>query len=181
MGSIFVRRLNYGPAGASEFNDVMAAGLYLKNRSDVDGKRIGCWGGSWGGYLTALALARTSDLFAAGVDLHGVFDWGLILPNLSPDNASPEHMKKAQLAFSSSPAASISTWRSPVLMIHGDDDRNAPFAETVQQAAALRNQGVDFEELIFPDEIHQLLLHRTWVRVFAAMTDFLDRKLAKER
>ena len=177
-GLNFREALNYGPAGASEFNDVMAAGLYLKNRSDVDGKRIGCWGGSWGGYLTALALARASDLFAAGVDLHGVYDWGLILPDLNPESASPEHMKKAQLAFSSSPIASLSTWRSPVLMIHGDDDRNAPFAETVQQAADLRKQGVDFEELIFPDEIHQLLLHRTWVQVFAAMTDFLDRKLA---
>jgi dipeptidyl aminopeptidase/acylaminoacyl peptidase len=180
-GLNFREALNYGPAGASEFNDVMGAGQYLKSRSDVDGKRIGCWGGSWGGYLTALALARASDLYAAGVDLHGVYDWGVILPELDPDSASPEHMKKAQVAFSSSPAASISTWRSPVLMIHGDDDRNAPFAETVQQAAALRDHGVDFEELIFPDEIHQILLRRNWLRAYAAMADFLDRKLVKKQ
>ncbi len=176
-GLDFREALNYGPAGASEFNDAMGAGLYLKNRSDVDGKRIGCWGGSWGGYLTALALARTSDLFAAGVDLHGVFDWGSILPELSPDTASPEHMRKAQIAYSSSPVASISTWRSPVLMIHGDDDRNAPFAETVQQAEALRKQGIDYEELIFPDEIHGFLLRRTWLRTFEATEDFFSRKL----
>jgi dipeptidyl aminopeptidase/acylaminoacyl peptidase len=176
-GLNFREALNYGPAGASEFDDVMGAGLYLKSRSDVDGKRIGCWGGSWGGYLTALALARASDLYAAGVDLHGVYDWGLILPALSPDSASPEHMAKAQLAFASSPIASISTWRSPVLMIHGDDDRNAPFVETVQQAEALRKQGVDFEELILPDEVHSFLLRRNWLRTFAVMEDFFDRKL----
>jgi dipeptidyl aminopeptidase/acylaminoacyl peptidase len=180
-GLNFREALNYGPAGASEFKDAKAAGLYLKSRGDVDGKRIACWGGSWGGYLTALALARESDLFAAGVDLHGVYDWGLLLPELNPENASPEHREKAQLAFSSSPIASISTWRSPVLMIHGDDDRNAPFAETVQQAEALRKHGVDFEELILPDEIHGFLLRRTWLRVYAAMDDFLDRKLIKEQ
>jgi dipeptidyl aminopeptidase/acylaminoacyl peptidase len=179
-GFNFREALNYGPAGASEFNDVMGAALYLRSRSDVDGKRIGCWGGSWGGYLTALALARGSDLFAAGVDLHGIYDWGMILPELSPASASPEHLREAQIAFSSSPIASISSWRSPVLMIHGDDDRNAPFAETVQQAEALRKQGVDFEELIFPDEVHSFLLQRNWSRVYAAMTDFLDRKLIKE-
>jgi dipeptidyl aminopeptidase/acylaminoacyl peptidase len=180
-GFDFREALNYGPAGASEFNDALGAGLYLKSRSDVDGKRIGCWGGSWGGYLTALALARTSDLFVAGVDLHGVFDWGAILPELNPDSASPEHMRKAQLAYYSSPIASISTWRSPVLMIHGDDDRNAPFAETVQQAEALRKRGVDFDELIFPDEIHGFLLRRTWLQTFEAMEDFFNRKLVRKQ
>jgi len=47
----------------------------LQDRNDVDAKRIGLWGGSYGGYLTALGLGRNSDLFAAGVDLHGVHDW----------------------------------------------------------------------------------------------------------
>ena len=73
--------------------------------------------------------------------------------------------------------ASIKTWRSPVLLIQGDDDRNVPFAETVQLAEALRRQHVDFEELVFPDEIHDFLLRRSWVHAYAAGADFLDRKL----
>ncbi len=76
-GMKFREALHYGATGASEFNDVMAAGLFLRNRADVDGARIGLWGGSYGGYLTALGLARASDLFAAGVDFHGVHDWNL--------------------------------------------------------------------------------------------------------
>ncbi len=91
-GLDFREALNYGAAGASEFNDVQGAGLYLRNRADVDGARIGVWGGSYGGYLTALALARASDLFAAGVDFHGVHDWNLELGNWQPDynpNADP--------------------------------------------------------------------------------------------
>src|SRR5208283_5973440 len=70
-GMKFREALNYGATGASEYNDVVGAGLYLKNRPDVDPTRIGLWGGSYGGYLTALGLARASNLFAAGVDFHG--------------------------------------------------------------------------------------------------------------
>jgi dipeptidyl aminopeptidase/acylaminoacyl peptidase len=176
-GLNFREALNYGADGASEFNDVMGAGVYLRNRPDVDGKRIACWGGSYGGYLTALALARASDLFAAGVDMHGVHDWNLEIPTFTPSYDPKEHTDFARLAFESSPIASVSTWRSPVLLIHGDDDRNVPFAETVQLVEALRHQGVEFEELIFPDEIHDLLLRRDWVRAYKAGADFLDRKV----
>jgi dipeptidyl aminopeptidase/acylaminoacyl peptidase len=178
-GLNFREALNYGASGASEFNDVMGGGLYLKGRSDVDGTRIGSWGGSYGGYLTALALARASNLFAAGVDMHGVHDWNVELPTFSPNYDPREHAEIARLAFESSPISSVSTWRSPVLLIHGDDDRNVPFAETELLVDALRRQKVEFEELIFPDEIHDFLLRRDWVRAYAASAEFLGRKLSK--
>ena len=76
-GTDFREAPDYGPTGASEYNDVMAAGAYLRSRADVDPARIGVWGGSYGGYLTALALARASNMFAAGVDIAGVHDWNL--------------------------------------------------------------------------------------------------------
>src|SRR3989454_44339 len=79
-GMEFREAIDYGAQGASEFNDVLGAGLYLRSRGDVDPSRIGLWGGSYGGYLTALGLARASDLFAAGVDLHGVHDWNTQIP-----------------------------------------------------------------------------------------------------
>jgi dipeptidyl aminopeptidase/acylaminoacyl peptidase len=75
--------------------------------------------------------------------------------------------------------SSVSTWRSPVLLIHGDDDRNVPFAQTEMLVDALRRQKVDFEELIFPDEIHDLLLRRDWVNAYKASADFLGRKLTQ--
>jgi dipeptidyl aminopeptidase/acylaminoacyl peptidase len=176
-GLDFREALNYGADGASEFNDVMGAGLYMRSRPDVDGAKIAAWGGSYGGYLTALALARASDLYAAGVDMHGVHDWNLEMPTFVPGYDPSKREAIARLAFESSPMSSISTWRSPVLLIQGDDDRNVPFAETVQLAEALRRQHVDFEELVFPDEIHDFLLRRSWVRAYSAGADFLDRKL----
>jgi len=176
-GLNFREALNYGADGASEFNDVMGAGVYLRSRPDVDGARIAAWGGSYGGYLTALALSRASDLFAAGVDMHGVHDWNLEMPTFVPNYDPQERADIARRAFESSPMSSIKTWRSPVLLIQGDDDRNVPFAETVQLAEALRRQHVEFEELVFPDEIHDFLLRRSWVHAYAASADFLDRKL----
>ena len=177
---------NYGASGASEFNDVEGAGLYLKARPDVDPARIGLWGGSYGGYLTALGLARASSLFAAGVDFHGVHDW--TIRNAANANAGTTasadpaaeaaRQEAARVAFESSPMASIRTWRSPVLLIHGDDDRNVNFTETVTLAAALRRQGVAFEQLIIPDEIHGFLRHQSWLRAYRAAADFLQRKLA---
>jgi dipeptidyl aminopeptidase/acylaminoacyl peptidase len=172
-GLDFREALNYGATGASEFNDVMGAGLYLRSRPDVDPKRIGLWGGSYGGYLTALGLARASDLFAVGVDFHGVHDWSgeLTSDGLMLDAAT------ARLALESSPLASVSTWRSPVLLIHGDDDRNVPFHQTVALVEALRKQHVEFQELIFPDEIHGFLTEKRWIQAYHATADFLGKHL----
>jgi dipeptidyl aminopeptidase/acylaminoacyl peptidase len=160
--------------GASEYQDVVAAGKYLQARPDVDPSHVGLWGGSYGGYLTALGLARNSDIFAAGVDFHGVHDWPT--DNWDGKNISPELTK---LAHDSSPVSSVDRWKSPVLFIHGDDDRNVYFTQTVDLVARLRERGVHIEQLVFPDEIHDFLLHHSWLKAYSATVDFFDRALAK--
>ena len=178
-GLDFREALHYGAQGASEFNDVMGAGVYLRTRADVDGAKIGLWGGSYGGYLTALGLARASDLFAAGVDLHGVHDWNTEIQNWVTEYDPAKQADVARVAFESSPIASVSDWRSPVLLIHGDDDRNVQFSQSVELAGALRARGVQVEQLIFPDEIHDFLLHADWLRGYKAAVDFFQRKLGR--
>lgn len=174
-GLDFREAANYGPKGASEFRDVEGGGLYLRGRSDVDPNLIGIWGGSWGGYLTALALARASDLFVAGVDMSGVHDWNIDHPdNFSISDTDPDPNARWRLAWESSPLSAIRTWRSPVLLVQGDDDRDVPFLQTVQLAAALSRQKVDFQELIFPDEVHDFLLHRHWVEAYRATAAFFN-------
>jgi dipeptidyl aminopeptidase/acylaminoacyl peptidase len=179
-GLNFREALDYGATGGSEYNDVQGAGLFLRARTDVDSSRIGAWGGSYGGYLTALALARSSDLFSAGVDMHGVHDWNLEWETFVPGWRILKDQEARRLAFTSSPMAYESTWRSPVLLIQGDDDRNVAFSQTVQLAEDLRKQGVDVEQLIFPDEVHDFLLHRNWLAAYTASFDFFTRKLARK-
>ncbi len=169
-GMNFREAPQFGASGASDFNDVQGAAQYLRSRADVDPTRIGAWGGSYGGFLTALALARAGDIYRAGVDLHGVHNWAteLSIPPTEPDYKT---------AFDASPMNYVSGWRSPVLLIAGDDDRNVQFNQTVMLASALRRQKVQVEELIFPDEVHAFLLYRSWLNAFQAAAAFLDRKL----
>lgn len=178
-GMEFREALNYGAAGCSEYNDVTGAGIYLKNRPDVDAKKIGLWGGSYGGYLTAMGLARSSDLFAAGVDIHGVHDENQSIKNFIPSYNHLEHPDEARLALLSSPMHYLDGWRSPVLVIHGDDDRNVNFYQTVMLVRELRKRNVETEQLVFPDEVHSFLTYQHWLQAYQATIDFFERKLKK--
>ncbi len=165
-------------AGASEYRDVLAGGRWLAARADVDPARIGIWGGSWGGYLTALALARNSDLFAAGVDFHGVHT--MVRPvekTLSPEAEATAR----QLQWQSSPMGSIATWRSPVLLIHGDDDKNVDFPQSLLLARELTARHVPFHELVFPGERHEFFRYADWLASYRAADAFLDRTLMKKQ
>jgi dipeptidyl aminopeptidase/acylaminoacyl peptidase len=170
--------------GAAEYQDVVAGAKFLQTLDNVDPQRIGLWGGSYGGFLTAMGLARNSDIFKAGVDFHGVHDWATFLPMWSEEaeaknaGVAPDVKEARELAFKSSPVASIANWRSPVLLIHGDDDRNVPFQQTTDLVEKLRAQKVAFDELIIPDEIHDLLRWSDWVRAYRATAEFFDRRLA---
>lgn len=176
-GRDFREALNYGSGGASEFADVLGAGLYMRGRGDVDPARIGLWGGSYGGYLTAMGLSRASDLFAAGVDIHGVHDWNVGIRTFVPSYNTLEQPDSAALAFRSSPMSSLDGWKSPVLVIHGDDDRNVSFIETVRLVEALRTRGVHVEQLVFPDEVHSFLLFANRVAALRATGEFFERML----
>lgn len=179
-GFDFHRPRAAGAQGASEYQDILAAGHYLRSLANVDPKRIGVYGGSYGGYLTALALARNSDVFAAGVDIHGVHDFTAERARamLAPDYEKPPDVQKAlDIAWASSPVSSIATWRSPVLLIHADDDRNVRFSQTVDLVQRLTKAGVSFEEIVIPDDTHHFLRHSNWLRVNAATAEFFERKL----
>jgi dipeptidyl aminopeptidase/acylaminoacyl peptidase len=177
-GRAFREPADGGWRGASEYKDITAAAKYLRTLPIVDPKRLGLWGGSYGGYLTAMGLARNSDLFAAGVDFHGVHDWSMFLPQWDPKLANAPDLEQAKkLAYESSPNASVQLWKSPVLLIQGDDDRNVPFEQTVDLAQRLREQHVPVEVLVFPDEIHDFLMYKSWVKAYAATADFFDKEL----
>lgn len=187
LGIMYGRAFREAPntiwRGAAEYKDVVAAGKYLQSLSEVDATKIGLWGGSYGGFLTAMGLARNSELFKSGVDFHGVHDWSVFLTELPYfGNLSlrpPDAEAAIKLAWESSPDAYVDTWKSPVLLIHGDDDRNVPFTQTVDLAQRLRAQHVPFEQLILPDEIHDLLLWKDWIRAYNVTAWFFDKTLKR--
>ena len=166
-GRSFRTAPNTAAAGNSEYQDVLAGGKYLQSRPDVDPNRIGIWGLSYGGLLTSQALARNSDLFKAGVDLAGVHFYG---SSLDPEN----------VGYKSSAVGAIDSWKSPVLLVHGDDDRNVAFQQTTGLVQLLRARDVYYELIVFPDDTHESMLHSRWMYTLERMQAFLARFLKPE-
>jgi len=157
----------YGANGVSEYRDALATGLYLKNRSDVDAERLGVWGLSYGGWITGVALSRNSDVFKAGAIFAGV---QLRSTSLDPDN----------LAYQSSPAFNIDKWTSPTLFIHGDDDRNVEFSQTIGLINALRAKGTPHKAFVMPDETHYMMRFATRAKSFHEVEDWFETTMIRK-
>lgn len=172
-GRSFRNAPDTGRRGASEYQDILAGAKYLQSRPEVDPERIGKWGLSYGGLLTAMALARNSDIFKVGVDMAGVHDWSTL-------RGRSQNQETSKLARDSSPVANVETWKSPVLFIHGDDDRNVPFQQTTDIVQKLRAKGdVYFELMIVPDEPHVFLLYKNRMECFNRSFEFINRFIGK--
>ena len=159
---------------------MLAAGRWLASQPGVDPNKIGIWGGSYGGLLTGQALSRNSDLFKTGVGIHGVYDWSWPSPikgHLSPSTYFGVDEKDRDQARASSPVGHVDTWRSPVLLIHGDEDMNVDVVETVDLAQRLRERGVDVRTLILPGEAHDFIRHSSWLKVWRATDAYFLEKL----
>lgn len=174
-GHDFRQAKNYGWKGGSEYQDVLAGAAFLRRRSDVDANRMGIYGLSYGGYLTALGLARNSDIFKAGVDMAGVHNWATIRDE--DYNHKVGTPRERQIAYDSSPIASIDKWRSPVFMSQGDDDRNVEFSQGVDLATRLRARGVQVVELVFPNETHENITYADMLHLYEQSSAWLLRKL----
>ncbi len=174
-GRSFREAPNCGLEGAAEYQDVLAGVGYLRTRPEVDPERIGAWGLSYGGLLTAMALARNSDIFKVGVDMAGVHDWSQMRWGRLDE-------AQRKVARESSPVASVATWTSPVLFIHGDDDRNVAFQQTTDLVQRLRAKGdVLIELMIAPDEPHEFLLHANRMEAYERTFEFIDRHIGRRK
>jgi dipeptidyl aminopeptidase/acylaminoacyl peptidase len=177
---------NAGDRGAAEYQDIQAAGRYLRSLPYVEPARVGLYGGSYGGYLTAMGLAHDSQLFAAGVDIHGVHNWtadfaaSSLLTRQHYEQA-PDLEKALAVAWLSSPVSAVATWKSPVLFIHGDDDRNVRVSQTIDLVRRLQDTPVHQESLLLVDETHGILRYANEVRMDEAIAEFLQRYLSHTR
>ena len=162
---------NLGPGGGSELNDLLGAITYLRGRQDVDSHRLGIWGGSYGGLMTALGLARASDALAAGVDYSGIHNWSTYEPI---DGADANRR-----AVESSPIATIDLWHSPVLLVQADDDSIVPSQQAAELIEGLRSHNIDHDVIMIPNEIHDMARYSSWMMLFNAADVYFDRHLDK--
>jgi len=165
---------NLGPGGGSEFNDLLGAITYLRGRQDVDSHRLGIWGGSYGGFMTALGLARASDALAAGVDYSGIHNWSTYLSSVGEPIDGGDANRRA---MESSPIATIDQWHTPVLVVQADDDRIVPFQQAAELIEGLRSHNIDHDVIMIPNEIHDMARYSSWMMLFSAADVYFDRHL----
>jgi dipeptidyl aminopeptidase/acylaminoacyl peptidase len=167
--------LGFGAGGANELEDIIGAARYMQSRPSVDPKRLGVWGGSYGGRMTLLALAAAPEYFAAGVSYAGIYDW-LTLPEFK-SRGGPIDAATERLAYESGAVAHMDGWRAPVLLMLADADPIVDVDQTKALAVRLRRQGIAVEILMIPDEVHFLLREVSWNQVFTAVKNYFNRHL----
>ena len=116
-------------------------------------------------------------MFAAGVDIHGVHNFADRFVGPTDRYEPTDRAQAADIAWRSSPVAYMDGWRSPVLLIHGDDDRNVAFTQTTGLVQLLRAHNVEHELIVYPDDVHDPLLHSRWLYSFDRTVEFLGRYL----
>jgi dipeptidyl aminopeptidase/acylaminoacyl peptidase len=162
--------------GVNDTADVASGADYLKTLDYVDPDRIGVWGLSYGGFLTLQALTADPLLWRCGIDVAGVVDWatygaGYTTPRLGTPVENPEIYKV------SAPIYHMEKLVRPLMVLHGTNDRNVAFRDSLRLIDVLVKENKDFEMGVYPGEIHFFrrahILRDAWRRA----ESFFDRHL----
>jgi dipeptidyl aminopeptidase/acylaminoacyl peptidase len=171
----------YMSVGVGDTADVAAGGDYLKTLSYVDPDRIGVFGLSYGGFLTLQALTVDPTLWRAGIDVAGVVDWdhrgaGLNLTNYTNPRLGTA-IENPEGYYTAAPIYHMEKLQQPLLILHGTNDRNVTFHDSLRLIDDLLKLHKHFEMAIYPGEIHffrrEHVLRDAWERV----EDFFERNL----
>ncbi len=173
--------------GECDLDDVVAAREWLAGKDWVDGERIGIIGGSYGGYMTAAALAFRPEVFEAGVNIFGVTNWLRTLESI-PAWWGPQ--REALYAELGDPAEDAERLRRisplfhadkivrPMIVLQGANDPRVLQVESDEIVEAIRANGVPVEYVLFEDEGHGFRNRDNEVEGYRAIRDFLDVHLA---
>ncbi len=162
--------------GEIEVQDQRAALQWLANQPWVDGKRMGVFGWSYGGYLSLMMLAKSSDLVAAGVSVAPVTDWSLYDTHYTerylgmPKDNAEGYRKSGVLPW-------LDGMTSPLLLIHGMADDNVLFTNSTQLMAELQSRGKAFDLMTYPGGKHGMSTPAMKKHVYNTIRRWFDRQL----
>ncbi|HTQ58447.1 MAG TPA: prolyl oligopeptidase family serine peptidase [Bryobacteraceae bacterium] len=164
--------------GGPDLDDVLGGIDYLRSLGNIDMRRIGIWGSSYGGFMTAMAMFASPDTFRAGASFSSVNDWEnynayYTEQRLNTPQQNPEAYRR------SSPIHFSGLLENPFLMVHGIVDNNVMFQDTVQLSEKLVHEGKHFSEIYYPEESHIFQRDETWIDAFGRATEFFERNLGQ--
>jgi dipeptidyl aminopeptidase/acylaminoacyl peptidase len=162
--------------GGPDLEDVLGGVEYLRSLKNIDMDRVGIWGWSYGGFMTAMAMFRSPATFKAGAAFSGVYDWtnynaAYTDQRLTAPAENPEAYQR------SSPIHFSSRLQNHFLLLHGIADDNVLFQEAVQLSEKLIHEGKQFEEVFYPEENHAYVREETLKDAFGRTAQFFARHL----
>ena len=175
--------------GQEDLNDIVWGRTYLESLDYIDGDKIGIVGGSYGGFMTAAALAFHPEAFDAGIDIFGVTNWVRTLESIPPwwgsfRDALYDEMGDpavdAERHRAISPLFHASNIIRPLLVIQGANDPRVLQVESDELVEAVRTNGVPVEYVVFPDEGHGFQKKENRITAAETYLSFLDKYLRKE-
>lgn len=175
--------------GEEDLDDIVYGRTYLESLPWVDDERIGVIGGSYGGYMVAAALAFRPDVFDVGINIFGVTNWVRTLESIPP---WWESFKEALYDEMGDPATDAERHRrisplfhaenivKPLLVIQGANDPRVLQVESDELVAAVQENEVPVEYVVFPDEGHGFVKKENRVTASESYVQFLDKYLKGE-
>lgn len=151
---------NIKDLGGADLKDEIAGVDFLKATGFIDPKRIGIWGGSYGGYMTLMAIGKAPEIWSAAVDEYGILNWLSMLQHEDPRLQEYEKSllgdpeKDRAVYEASSPLKYIRSETAPLLVLQGDNDIRVPREEAEQVVGILKAEGRTVDAVYYPDEGH---------------------------
>ena len=169
--------------GGGELKDIKAAAEYARSLSWVNPRRLGIYGGSFGGFATLSAVTRLPDYWAAAVDIVGPSNLLTFVRSVPPTWRRMmaawvgDADEDADLLRERSPITYVEQMRAPLLVLQGANDPRVAKAESDQMVERLRTKGHDVEYVVFPDEGHGFTKRVNLLRAYSLTADFFERHL----
>jgi dipeptidyl aminopeptidase/acylaminoacyl peptidase len=179
------KQANHMDLGGGDLKDEVAARQFLIDTGYVDAKRIGMSGGSYGGFMTLMTLAKTPALWAAGVDEYGIIDWhGIWLRSDLPDRQYLESylgnpVKNKQIYAASSPITYMKNVTAPLLVLQGDNDPVVTKDQAEKVVDLLKKSGRTVEAHFYPGEGHGFDKREDQIDALERTVAWLDKYLKK--
>ena len=154
------QKANFQDLGGGDLRDEIAGVDFLKATGYVDPQKIGIYGGSYGGFMTLMAIGKTPDIWAAAVDMYGIISWSSMLKSSDPSLSeyvkallgNPDENRKVYKA--DSPITYIRSEKAPLLVLQGDNDPRVPKEEAQQVVDILKKEGRVVDVHYYPNEGH---------------------------
>jgi dipeptidyl aminopeptidase/acylaminoacyl peptidase len=176
---------NHMDLGGGDLKDEIAARQFLIDTGYVDPKRIGMTGGSYGGFMTLMALAKTPDLWAAGVDEYGIIDWSTLWHNTDlPDRQYLESYlgdpaKNKPVYAASSPATYMKNLKAPLLVLQGENDTTVTKDQAEKVVEELKANGRTVESHFYPGEGHGFFKREDQIDALERTVAWFEKYLRK--